>query len=393
MRVQNGFECAFDDLASTLPVVSTWRRTMSTQRPAVEFGDRERNAAASADAIQILFVGPGGLICEGIARILSELAHPSRVCCVENVAVALEHNAPADVVVLDGDLPREAAEVVNEVRDRMPSTPVVVLLATTERATVEKLLAAGCAGCVDKSASSGVLLGALRSVLAGGTYLPPQPLSLMDEKRISPPAHEQPTVAPKGRRCELTPRQIEVLALAARGESNKAIARQLNISEGTVKIHLTSVYKTLKVTSRSQATNVVMRDQAVIDERARRAFAGDISIARLMPHMTPRYVKADEVLFKKGDKTDALYYVVRGVVHLEEIGVHRGPGSLLGEIGFFTVGRRRTCTARCDTDCKLLVIKATDAMRIFYQDPDFAVYVMHLVTSRLEASRSPAQGI
>jgi len=369
---------------------------VSTQRvcAAVEFTDRERNAGASADTIQILFAGPPGLLREGIARILGEFADSTDVRCVDDLAVPFEHNATADVVVLDGDFGREASEVVNAARERTPSTPVVVLLATIDRSTVEKLLAAGSAGCVDKSASSGVLLGALRLVLAGGIYLPPSLLPVMAEKLRPPPCtHEQTKVAPKDHGSDLTPRQIEVLALAARGESNKAIARQLNISEGTVKIHLTSVYKTLKVTSRSQATNIAMRRQTVIDEQVRRAFAGNISIGRLMPHMTPRHVKAGGVLFKKGDMTDALYYVVRGVVHLEGIGLDRGPGSLLGEIGFFTAERRRTCTARCKTDCKLLVITAIDAMRIFYQDPEFAVYVMHLITSRLEEDKSRAQGV
>src|SRR5262249_3612649 len=145
-----------------------------------------------------------------------------------------------------------------------------------------------------------------------------------DKKPISPSTKEQSPAAANDRCSALTPRQIEVLALAARGDCNKMIARQLNISEGTVKLHLTSIYTTLKVRSRSQATNIAMRHPAVTDERVRRAFGGEISMARLMPYMTPWHVKAGGVLFKKGDRTDALYYLVRGVVHLEEIGVHRG---------------------------------------------------------------------
>ena len=344
--------------------------------------------------MHILFGGPSGLLREGIARILSEFGDSTDVRCIDDLAVASEHNATADVVVLDGDFGREASEAVSAARNRMPSTPVVVLLTTIDRPTVEKLLAAGTAGCVDKSASSGVLLGALRLVLAGGIYLPPSLLAVMAEKLRPPPCtQEQTKVAPKGHGSDLTPRQIEVLALAARGESNKAIARQLDISEGTVKIHLTAVYKALKVTSRSQATNVAMRRQTVIDEQVRRAFAGNISIGRLIPHMTPRHVKARKILFNKGDATDALYYVVRGVVNLEEMGLDVGPGTLLGEIGLFTAERRRTSTARCKTDSELLAITATDAMRIYYQDPEFAVYVMHLITSRLEADKVRAQGV
>src|SRR5262249_34577786 len=160
---------------------------------------------------------------------------------------------------------------------------VVALHGAAARPTVEDLLAAGCAGCVDKSAPSEVLLSTMRSVLAEASYLSHPAPGVSGKKAIPPSTKEQPAAAENDRCSALTPRQIEVLALAARGECNKMIARQLNISEGTVKIHLTSIYKALKVRSRSQATNIAMRHPAVTDERVRRAFGGEISMSRLMP--------------------------------------------------------------------------------------------------------------
>src|SRR5438094_6402144 len=123
--------------------------------------------------MHILLAGPPGLLREGIARILGEFGDSTDVRCVDDLTVTSEHKDTPNLIVLDGDFGLDASEVVSAIRDRMPSTPVVVLLTTIGRTTVEKLLEAGTAGCVDKSASSGVLLGALRLVLAGGIYLPP----------------------------------------------------------------------------------------------------------------------------------------------------------------------------------------------------------------------------
>ena len=72
---------------------------------------------------------------------------------------------------------------------------------------------------------------------------------------------------------------------------------------------------------------------------------------------------------------------------LEEIGIEVGQGTILGEIGLFSPDHRRTCTARCKSECELLVVSATDAMRLYYQDPEFATYLIHLITRRLEADK------
>jgi two-component system nitrate/nitrite response regulator NarL len=185
----------------------------------------------------------------------------------------------------------------------------------------------------------------------------------------------------------LTPRQLQVLALAARGDSNKSIARQLNITEGTVKVHLYTVYKALKVGSRGQASVAAARLQKVGDVQLHHALDGQLSISRLLAYTTPTRFPSGHVLFHKDDRSDALYYVVRGTVMLEEIGIEVGQGTILGEIGLFSPDHRRTCTARCKSECELLVVSATDAMRLYYQDPEFATYLIHLITRRLEADK------
>jgi two-component system nitrate/nitrite response regulator NarL len=339
--------------------------------------------------MHIVLAAPPGLVRDGIERLVRELGPSVDVHSIDHPGSARDPQDVPSLVVLDGDSYPEPALAVQAVHEQMACVPVVVLLTAALLPAVEKLLAAGIAGCVEKSAPAGVLLGALRLALAGGTYLPPSLISAGPEPP-KPPGHGASPggASPGGNGTDLTPRQVEVLALAARGESNKSIARRLEISEGTVKIHLTAVYKALNVRSRTQASNVAIRRQDVVDEQVRHAFGASMAIGRLMPHMTRRKLKARSVLFAKGDTSDALYYILAGLLHLEEIDVDVGPGTLLGEVGLFTPERRRTLTARCKTDLELLWMNASDAMRVCYQDPEFAVYLMHLITRRLFDSPS-----
>lgn len=330
----------------------------------------------------ILIAGPPGLLRDGVARIVRDLGDSTEVICADDTGIALAHSSTPDLILLDGDPDRRMGKVVGSARALMPSAPIIVLLAALDRDAMDELLALGVAGCVEKSASTATLLAALRLVLSGGVYWPS--LSLAPSTGQSEPALEPPQRPKPDLQDGLTPRQIEVLALAARGESNKTIARQLGVSEGTVKVHLTAVYKALKVRTRSQAAQVAGRLERVADVQVRKALDGQLSIGRLLAHMTRQRFKAGHVLFRKRDITDALYYIVRGTVHVVELDIERGPGALLGEIGLFSSDHRRTSTARCTTECELLSVTAKDAMRIYYQDPEFAVYVTQLLTERLQ---------
>jgi two-component system, NarL family, nitrate/nitrite response regulator NarL len=340
-------------------------------------------------SMHVLLLAPAGLVRDGIARIVRELGSSVHVRCIDTPESIRDPHAVPRLVVVDGDSHPDPTEAVQAVREQMPAVPAVVLLTSVVRSAVDRLLGVGISGCVEKSATASVFLGALRLALAGGTYLP---LSVLSTRTgISRPPITAPPPAGEasdGGSPHLTPRQVEVLALAARGESNKAIARQLAISEGTVKIHLTAVYKALKVRGRGQATNVAMRRQNVVDEQVKHALGANTAIARLLPHMALRQVRAKTVVFSKGDATDALYYIMRGTLRLVEIGEDVGAGSLLGEVGLFTTERRHTLTARCATDLDLLWMSASDAMRQCYQDPEFAVYVLQLITQRLVGSPS-----
>lgn len=337
----------------------------------------------------ILFVAPSGLFRDGVARLLGELGERVEVKCADFASNLFDGDPLADLVVLDGDTMPDALSVANASQRLSTGLPVLVLLTSVDAQTIEQFVSAGVAGHLDKSESGETLLEALRLLLAGSRYPAASPLLPDDtaQSAIANDARALDALPDETKAQVLTPRQIQVLALAARGETNKSIAKQLNITEGTVKVHLYTVYKALKVGSRGQASVAAARLQQIGDAQLHRALDGQLSVGRLLSFTTPTRFKSGEELFHKNDPSDALYYVVRGTVSLAEINIEVGRGAILGEIGLFSPDHRRTCTARCISDCELLMVSATDAMRLYYQDPEFATYLIHLITRRLEADK------
>ena len=121
----------------------------------------------------------------------------------------------------------------------------------------------GALGFIPKSSPHQVMVNALRLVLAGGRYLPPELMpELAGDDWASVPARAASPGAPGAVSAEtlgLTGRQQQVLALLAQGKSNKQICRALGLAEATVKVHVTAVLKALRVTSRTQAIVMVNR--------------------------------------------------------------------------------------------------------------------------------------
>lgn len=132
-----------------------------------------------------------------------------------------------------------------------PATRVVVMSGVEDPAMVRDLLAAGAAGFIPKTDSAAVILHAIRLVLAGGTYAP--------VRLLSPDTASGNTQTPSARQAPrpgldtLTGRQLDVLRLLAKGMPNKLIARELGLSEGTVKVHILAIFRALSVNNRTEA--------------------------------------------------------------------------------------------------------------------------------------------
>jgi two-component system nitrate/nitrite response regulator NarL len=340
-------------------------------------------------SMYILLTGPAGLFREGVERLLREFAQEAEVRSCNCLTANWPDERKPNCVVMDGDCLRQASDELEAARRHTRTTPVVVLLSEARRQHVDELIAAGVSGCVEKSASSELLFGALQLALAGGIYLPRSLLAAS----LSEPSTPADAVAQAGTpipdpHLHLTPRQIEVLALLARGRSNKMIAHQLDVSEATVKTHLTTIYKALNVTSRGQASVVAARMEKVCDEQLSKAINGHLSVGRLLANMESQHFRSGEILFRKGDPSGELFYIARGTVRLSDLGIELGAGAILGEIGLFSPEHRRTSTVICQTDCELRIVSAADAIRLYYQEPEFAMYLIQLLAGRMEADKA-----
>lgn len=176
----------------------------------------------------------------------------------------MENDSALDLALIDINMPGSSGiEWIGAMRQRHPMLPLLVMSATEDPHTVRALIDLGIAGFIPKSDSSAVILQAVRLVLAGGTYAPLR-LLIQDSTPVAAATRPQariPTVA------GLTGRQQEVLALLARGLPNKLIARELGLSESTVKVHLLAIYRVLSVRNRTEA---VVAAQAFLAVESRR---------------------------------------------------------------------------------------------------------------------------
>ena len=110
--------------------------------------------------------------------------------------------------------------------------------------------------------------------------------------------------------------------------------------------------------------------------------------------MTRREVKAGTTLWKKDDVSTEMVYVDNGRLRLLEQDVVMDPGSLVGEIGLFAPGNRRTGTVVCETDCTLYTLSADAMAQLYYLNPKLGFHVMRMVVARLlhdsDAARAPS---
>jgi hypothetical protein len=121
-------------------------------------------------------------------------------------------------------------------------------------------------------------------------------------------------------------------------------------------------------------------------EAAREASAASgapLSIDWLLPFMRPIDVAKDQVLFRKGDIADAMYFISAGRVRFDELGIEIGKGNLFGEIGIFSSDRARTSTATTIEPSALLHISAERVRELYYQNPEFGFFLVGLITRRL----------
>lgn len=211
----------------------------------------------------VLIVDDHPVVRHGLEALLATEAWAGRVVEAAGVveAARLAIISRPRLAVVDLQLPDGTGlALITRLRATVPECAIVVLTLTTEESAVEAALHAGARGYLRKDTPPQALLLALRTVAEGGTVLGP---GVRPDALGTVPTGEVP--APLNR---LSPRDLTILRLLAEGRGNSEIARQINVSEKTVRNRLSTVYSVLGVADRVQAV-LLAREKGLVDTRAR----------------------------------------------------------------------------------------------------------------------------
>jgi DNA-binding NarL/FixJ family response regulator len=174
---------------------------------------------------------------------------------------ALAAAPEADLLILDLDMPgMQGLAGLAALRSAHPTVPVAIVSATTNPAAMRQAIEMGAAGFIPKLAPSERFLEVIRAILSGVVWLPPE----ASDRALA--ANDREIAV---RAAHLTPQQHRVLALMAEGKANKVIAYELQITEPTVKAHVTEILRKFGASSRTQA--VIAAQRLALEPSARTA--------------------------------------------------------------------------------------------------------------------------
>jgi len=209
------------------------------------------------DIKRILIADDHPLFHEALKGVVLDIFPAGSACVCAATAretlAALEAGPLFDLVLLDLNLPgADGFSCLISIRRKTPAVPVVIVSSTDEEDIVRESFSYGVMGYLPKSSSQEVMKNAIRLVMGGGSYIPTEALGAIG---LPPAVEDRGPAAEEGAKTALalTPRQLMVLDLLAEGKANKVIAYELNISEITVKAHVSAILRKLGVSNRLQA--------------------------------------------------------------------------------------------------------------------------------------------
>ena len=200
--------------------------------------------------MKILLVDDHKLVRAGLVLVLQQMEEGVELIEAGTGREAIElASAHPDInlILMDLDLPEGSGlDALSAIHASNPNMAVVILSAMEDQAMVSRAMELGARGFIPKSATGEVMLNSLRLVLSGGVCLPPG----YGDNSLAESNEDMPN---------LTQRQMEVLRFMAQGNSNKEIARELGISENTVRVHISAIISALDATNRTEAAYSAMR--------------------------------------------------------------------------------------------------------------------------------------
>lgn len=219
--------------------------------------------------MNILLIDDHALFREGLSLILKQLEDQVTVVEAENSAQALsqvktvqEQNSDLDLILLDLHLPdTQGFDLLKEIRSKLPATPVAMLSADENATQISSALNLGATGFITKSSNSQVMLSAVQLILSGGVYVPPAILAGNEGVNVPTPATVEENAGDQTAKdsdtesveIQFTDRQQQVLNLMGDGLSNKEIAKKLEMSPSTVKVHVAAILRLCDASNRTQA--------------------------------------------------------------------------------------------------------------------------------------------
>lgn len=193
--------------------------------------------------VKILLVDDHILFRDGLKLVLQKIGDNVEISecgtCADAYQIVKESDG-FDLILLDVDLPViSGIEGLQEFNRLDPSAPIVFLSGSDDYSLIKKAMEMGVMGYIPKTLSSDIMIQALRLILQGGRYVPDNIL--------------QGEGGPHHSEIILTSRQREILELISQGKPNKEIAKTLGIADNTVRVHISAIFRILKVNNRTEA--------------------------------------------------------------------------------------------------------------------------------------------
>jgi DNA-binding NarL/FixJ family response regulator len=208
--------------------------------------------------MKILIADDHALMRTGLCNVLAE-GFPSAVILQAATAaetLALAETEKPGIAIVDLFMPdMDGFFFLRKLIRRFPDLPIAVISASDNPVHIRKALDLGASGYIPKSVSEDVFLSAIAQIFSGGVYIP-------EDFNNSTPSWADPSVGRDVVRNtfnQLTGRQLEILHHLGLGKSNKQIARDLALSENTVKVHVSTVLRILELDNRTQASSIAQK--------------------------------------------------------------------------------------------------------------------------------------
>ncbi|MBR1904306.1 MAG: response regulator transcription factor [Alphaproteobacteria bacterium] len=217
--------------------------------------------------MKILIADDHELFLQGLLFILEKEYAGAQIVTAANytdIFNKLAEHKDFDLIITDLAMPgANWLDALKKIHNDCPEVPIIIISAVFERSILQKTFDIGVSGYISKAFPNSLIISAINLVLAGGVYIPQE---LLRENMTGAPEQinllldNQETDDNKDAEAKiLTPRQMDVLNCLAKGMPNKLIARELGLSEGTVKIHITLILRALEVGNRLAAVREAVK--------------------------------------------------------------------------------------------------------------------------------------